>query len=135
MKNGQPSATADLIALGTIFLDCDITFRRLVPPGAAEACRRFVEAYSPWGKRWIRLMGKGWFRAWMRCLERIALPGILVHYALRKCYLEDVVRNSLKNGSPTSSSRAWSSSPCSFTSIHSESPWGSPGSSTLVRPR
>jgi methyltransferase (TIGR00027 family) len=93
MTAAQSSSTASLIAKGLVFLSRDPQFSVLVPPPAAEASAWFV----PSG-RLLRLMDRPWFRWAVRATERVALPGILPHYALRKQYLERVVRNGLQDG-------------------------------------
>lgn len=43
MREDRPSETALLIALATVLLAADPRRRSLVPPGAAELSRRFLE--------------------------------------------------------------------------------------------
>ena len=93
MTAAQSSSTASLIAKGLVFLSRDPQFSTLVPPPAAEASTWFV----PSG-RLLRLMNRRWFRWAVHATERVTLPGILPHYALRKQYLERVARNALQEG-------------------------------------
>jgi len=98
MKEDRPSATARMIALGTVLLGADRRFGRLVPPASAEFCRRFLEAASPRGLNLARLCDRGWFRTLMAWMESAVIPGIRLHYALRKRFLEDVARRCLREG-------------------------------------
>lgn len=43
-------------------------------------------------------MDKSWFRTAVTSLEAFTIPGILLHYIVRKRYLEDVARECLANG-------------------------------------
>jgi methyltransferase (TIGR00027 family) len=98
MKADRPSATARTIALGTVLLKADPRFGRLVSPEAAETCRAFLEAASPRGLNLARLCDRSWFRAFMGWMERATLPGLRLHYSLRKRFIEEVARRSLGEG-------------------------------------
>ena len=98
MKEDKPSATAHVIALSTVFLSGDRRFGHLVPDGATDVCRRCIDAYSPGGSRLLRLLDRTWMQLPIRQLENFTLPGIQLHYTLRKRYLEDVTRRSLQEG-------------------------------------
>jgi methyltransferase (TIGR00027 family) len=93
MTDSRPSATAYLVAKGLLFLSFDPQLGFLVPAPAAEATGWFVES-----KRLLRSMERPWFRALVRLLQSLSVPGILLHYALRKRYLEETVRNGLRDG-------------------------------------
>jgi len=98
MKEDRPSATARTIALGTVLLKADSRFGRLVPDEAARISRRFLEAVSPPGVNLARLCDRPGFRALMAWMERATLPGLRLHYALRKRFIEEVARRSLRDG-------------------------------------
>ena len=93
MTDSRPSATAYLVAKGLLFLSFDPQLGFLVPASAAEASGWFVES-----RRLLRSMERAWFRALVRLLQSLTVPGILLHYALRKRYLEETVRNGLRDG-------------------------------------
>lgn len=69
-----------------------------MPPGAAEASACFVAASSFRDRYLLRLLEIGWFRALILLRERFALPGISLHYVLRKRRLEEIARDSLEAG-------------------------------------
>jgi len=98
MRNDRPSSTAWLIAAGISFLGGDPILARLIPSGAAETCGSFVEACSMRGAAFLRAMRFPVVRFLIRMLEGWALPGVLLHYVLRKRFLERVVRESLEEG-------------------------------------
>src|SRR5712691_10993688 len=98
MKGDKPSATAILIAASMAFLRRDPKLGQFVPPRAAEVSTWFVETGSAYSRYWLGASSQKWFRCLVWALERATIPGILAHYALRKCYLEAVTRRSLREG-------------------------------------
>lgn len=72
----------------------DPRFARLLPPGAAEASARLL----PEAKRLESLATQRWFRALVNFAERLVLPGIQLHYIVRKRFLEDAVRCAIEEG-------------------------------------
>jgi methyltransferase (TIGR00027 family) len=94
MRDDTPSSTALLIARATVLLSQEPHSASLIPAGAAEGCASFVRACDR-NQRFLRLCRHRWFRALIRSVERRTLPGILVHYALRKRALEETVRKAL----------------------------------------
>jgi methyltransferase (TIGR00027 family) len=57
-----------------------------------------MRAWSPVSWRLIGLMEQHWFRAVVAALERAMVPGIMLHYLLRKRWIEDRVRACLAEG-------------------------------------
>lgn len=98
MREDRPSATAYLIARSTLFLSRDPTLGQLVPARAAELSEQFVDA-RPQLARWLdAAMNSRLLRPLSTALERITIPGIKLHYALRKRYLEEIARDALRQG-------------------------------------
>jgi methyltransferase (TIGR00027 family) len=99
MKTDAPSATAYLIATSTIFVAADREAGRLIPARAAELSACFVEARSR-AARWAieTLLRRKRARPFVSALERLTLPGIQLHYALRKLYLEETTRAAIADG-------------------------------------
>jgi methyltransferase (TIGR00027 family) len=95
MTPDKPSATARLIARSVVFMAHDPKLGHLVPPRAAEASTWFLKATSPHANRLLWLIDRRWFRALVALVEAMTMPGILLHYIVRKRYLEDVARESL----------------------------------------
>ena len=98
MKPDKPSVTARLIARSVVFMTHDPKLGHLVPLRAAEASVWFLKASSPHGDRLLRLIDRRWFRSLVTLAESLTIPVILLHYIVRKRYLEDVVRDSLGSG-------------------------------------
>jgi methyltransferase (TIGR00027 family) len=89
VRADRPSTTARLIAAATVFLSRDRRYRDLVPPGAAQLCSRFVsvDAVSRAPLSWA---------VWLA--ERATVPGLMLHFMLRKRFIADSVRASLAAG-------------------------------------
>lgn len=99
MLNERFSATAHLIAKSTVFIARIPTLGTLVPSGAIEPCLWFMEECSPAGTRFLlRIIDKRWFRTLVFMLEYFTIRGILLHYILRKRFLEDVAKDAIQNG-------------------------------------
>ncbi len=100
MRKDKPSETALLILRSTLLLGRDPRLSGLVPPAAVEACRRFLEEIDPaWLAAW-RWQTAGWrpMRAVAFFLERFVIPGISLHYGVRKRFLEEAARQALGAG-------------------------------------
>ena len=98
MKPDRPSGTALLIARTTLFWSFDAEAAKLISPGAAEVSRWVVEATDPNHAVTIARMQRPIVRAASRLVERIILPGIAIHYLLRKNYIAGVAGEALARG-------------------------------------
>lgn len=98
MKDDRPSATAYLIAKSTFFLSRDPVLGRLVPERSAELSRRFVHARSRFACLLDAALNSKPLRPLVSALERITIPGIKLHYALRKRCLEEIAGGALRDG-------------------------------------
>ena len=93
MKNDRASDTAVLIARSLLLLEATPRFRPLLPPDSARLTRILLPATSR----------TGWFEICLRhritrqllfSAERFFLPGIFLHYHVRKLELAEFVRSS-----------------------------------------
>lgn len=98
MKEDKPSATAYLIARSTFFLSRDPTLGQLVPARSAELCERFVHTRSRFARLLDAAINSKPLRPLAALLERATVPGIKLHYALRKRCLEEIARDALRDG-------------------------------------
>jgi methyltransferase (TIGR00027 family) len=89
VRADRASTTARLIAAATVFLARDPRVADLVPPGAAEICARFVS---------VAALSSRWLRWAVRLAERATVPGLMLHFMLRKRFIEENVRASLAAG-------------------------------------
>ena len=95
MKENSPSATAYLIARSTLFLSRDRDAGCLVPKQAAELSKLFINGRRQ-VTRWLDQITS--LRPLASLLERYTVPGIKLHYALRKRFLEQAARDAINDG-------------------------------------
>jgi methyltransferase (TIGR00027 family) len=91
-------ATAELIAASTVFLSRDPRLAHVLPTGAAALSERFLNAAAPTRLRLVRQLARPGLRGVVNAAERAILPGIQLHYAARKRFIEDAVRTFLSTG-------------------------------------
>ena len=98
METDRASTTAYLIARSTVFVSRDPRIGHLVPARSAEICDWFIQERSQRARWLLNAMCAKWFRPAVSALERMILPGIQLHYVLRKLYLEEITRRALRAG-------------------------------------
>ncbi len=98
MQNDQASRTALLIAASLVLLHRDPKYSSLVSRTSANLCARMLEGYSGRTRLLSRIVQQNWFRPIAKLIERLTIPGILLHYALRKKCVAGLVRSALVNG-------------------------------------
>jgi methyltransferase (TIGR00027 family) len=89
VRTDRPSSTAALIAAATVLLARDPRYRQLVPAGAEEICARCLRGF------WATAPRLRWL-AW--AAERATIPGLMLHFVLRKRWIEQAVRGALARG-------------------------------------
>ncbi|HEX3528449.1 MAG TPA: class I SAM-dependent methyltransferase [Thermoanaerobaculia bacterium] len=83
-----------------LFLSRDPRTAVLVPAEAAEAYRWFLESADPKAARLAAWAGGHALpRGLAYAAETFVIPGIMLHYAVRKLFLEDAVRAALTTSS------------------------------------
>jgi len=98
VQNEQASRTALLIAASLVLLHHDPKRSRLVSKTSADLCAQILETYSPQTRLTLKIVRQDWFRPIAKLIERITIPGILLHYALRKKCIAGLVRSAIING-------------------------------------
>ena len=98
MQHEQASHTALLIAAGLVLLRHDTKYSHLVSKTSADLCGRILEKHSWQTRLFSKIVRQSWFWPIAKFIERITIPGILLHYALRKKCIRDLVRSALRNG-------------------------------------
>jgi len=96
MREDRPSSTATLIAAATVFLARDARASGLVPSDAPEWCARCLEALSR--LKIVEMISHPALRWAARLAERATVPGLLLHFMLRKRWIEEAVRTALAEG-------------------------------------
>ncbi len=98
MQHERASRTALLIAASLVLLHHDAKYSRFVSKASADLCARVLEKHSAKTRLFLKIVRQIWFRPIAKFVERITIPGILLHYALRKKYIRRLVRSALANG-------------------------------------
>ena len=98
MQHEQASRTALLIAASLVLLHHDAKHSRLVSKTSADLCAHVLENHSSQTRLFLKIVRQTWFRPIAKLVERITIPGILLHYALRKKCIRELVRSALANG-------------------------------------
>jgi methyltransferase (TIGR00027 family) len=98
VQHEQASRTALLIAAGLVLLRHDPKRSRLVSKTSADLCAQVLEKHSAQTRLFLKMVRQTWFRPIAKCVERITIPGILLHYALRKKCIKELARSALTNG-------------------------------------
>jgi methyltransferase (TIGR00027 family) len=95
MRQDKPSNTALIVAAGLQLVRPVRAIAPLLPDEAIRRGQALLRAAHP---RMAGLLGKAWFRAACRALERVTLPGICLHFALRKRALRDYAHGQIAAG-------------------------------------
>lgn len=95
MKAGQASNTAVIVAAGLQLLRHDGVARGMLPADTGGQGVRLLQSVRPRLARWLEWRA---FRLGCHALERRIMPGILLHYALRKRALQQYARDSVALG-------------------------------------
>ena len=98
MQHEHASRTALLIAAILVFLHHEPKRSRLVSKTAVDLCAHVLEDHSSQTRLFLKIVQQTWFRPIAKLVERITIPGILLHYALRKKSIRELVRSALANG-------------------------------------
>ena len=98
MEREQASRTALLIAASLVLLHHDPKRSRLVSKTAVDLCDHVLEDHSSQTRLFLKIVQQTWFRPIAKLVERITIPGILLHYALRKKCIRELVRSALAKG-------------------------------------
>ena len=98
MKDTRPSATAKIVARGILLTSNHPSFTDLVPADMASITEAFLRA-CPRSAGWdAGMMRRAWYRHILYLIERMTIPGIALHFALRKRCIEEQTRQALAEG-------------------------------------
>jgi len=98
VQHEQASRTALLIAASLVLLHHDAKYSRLVSESSADLCAHVLEKHSSRTRLFSKIVRQRWFRKIAKLIERITIPGILLHYVLRKKCISELARSALANG-------------------------------------
>ena len=93
MKQDSPSATAKIVAIGMLMIGNDRRFRDLVDESSHETHMRLLPF---WGLDGInRVLQSDRYRRFLFFFERMIMPGLALHFAIRKRLIEDLCRRAI----------------------------------------
>jgi methyltransferase (TIGR00027 family) len=98
VQQEQASRTALLIAASLVLLHHDAKYSHLVSKTSADLCACVLEKHSSRTRLFSKIVRQRWFRSIAKLIERITIPGILLHYVLRKKCISELARSALSNG-------------------------------------
>ena len=98
MQNDQASRTALLIAASLVLLHRNPKYPGLVSKTSADMCAQMLETYSRRSRLFLKTIRQAWFRPLAKSIERITIPGILLHYGSRKKCIAGLARSALTDG-------------------------------------
>lgn len=98
MQQEQASRTALVIAASLVLLRQDPKYSRLVSKISATLCTHVLENHSAQTRLFGKIVRQRWFRPMAKLIERLTIPGILLHYALRKKCISELAHSALGNG-------------------------------------
>src|SRR5258708_2790911 len=98
MRDNQASSTATLIARSLVLVARDPRHARLVSAIAITTSLACLEAQRLNAGWWWGACARPWFRRAQAWLERLTLPGITLHYALRKRRIAEAVEAAMAGG-------------------------------------
>ena len=98
VERERASSTALLIAASVVLLHHEPKRSRLVSKTAADLCGRVLGQHSSQTRFFSKTVRQSWFRPIAKLVERITIPGILLHYALRKKCIRQLASSALTNG-------------------------------------
>lgn len=97
MKDDTTSSTALTVLQGILYIADKPELSRLVSREMRDACEKML-ASSEEGKKRIRQLRSRFFRILVPLFERLMLPGITLHYVLRKKYIEEIANEAIRDG-------------------------------------
>ncbi len=98
MQHEQASRTALLIAASLVLLHHDAKYSRLVSKTSADLCAHVLEKHSARTRLFLKIVRQSWFRPLAKLIDRITIPGVLLHYVLRKKCISELARSALAKG-------------------------------------
>jgi len=98
VQQEQASRTALIIAASLVLLHHDAKYSRLVSKTSADLCARVLKKHSSRTRLLSEIVRQNWFRPIAKLIVRITIPGILLHYVLRKKCIRELARSALANG-------------------------------------
>ena len=97
MKENNASSTAYTVLQGILHTAQKPRYRHLVSSEMEKTCRQILES-SDEGRKRLEKLDKPHLRFILPTMEWMLMPGITLHYVLRKRYIEDTVLKAIADG-------------------------------------
>ncbi len=97
MKDDQASSTAFTVLQGILYVANSPNLKEVVPKDMQEACFKILSA-SEEGRKRLQVLDCSWKRKLIQLAEKFVMPGITLHYVMRKRFIEDYTHQCLKDG-------------------------------------
>ncbi|WP_125561561.1 class I SAM-dependent methyltransferase [Pseudoalteromonas rubra] len=97
MKDNEASSTAFTVAQGLLFAAKNSPHGNLVDENVISVSRQILQG-SQHGRHRLKQLDSWWFCKLSKLKERLLLPGISLHYVLRKRHIEQLTLNAISNG-------------------------------------
>lgn len=97
MKDDEVSSTALTVLQGILYTGRKKEYAHLVSDEVKDACINILES-SEAGKKRLKLLDSKLFTMSVPLIEKLMIPGLTLHYALRKKYIEEFVENAIERG-------------------------------------
>ncbi len=97
MQQDMASATAYTVLQGLLLTANNPSYKDLVSADTKTACQQILSA-STEGQKRLRQLDSRLFKLFAPLIEKILMPGITLHYALRKRFIEDATRQAITQG-------------------------------------
>jgi methyltransferase (TIGR00027 family) len=98
LKTNRASATAYLIAESAVFLSQNEAVKSLLPPKTIELSKIFAGSRPLSNKLVYLAKQRKILRPFFNALENLVIPGIQLHYSVRKRRLEEIALDALAKG-------------------------------------
>lgn len=100
MKEDKASSTAILIAKSLIFSSSDPRISTLLSPNVVELTMTFLRsAIGRWQAWLFKILGRLPQARWLvRMIEKFSVPGMIIHYIIRKRKIEECVKDACEEG-------------------------------------
>lgn len=97
MKQHQASSTAFTVLQGILYTSQNPAYADLVSDDMKDGCLNILSA-SEEGRKRLQQLESWWFKSRVPIVERLMIPGITLHYVLRKRYIEDYTLQTIREG-------------------------------------
>ncbi|MFT4930059.1 MAG: methyltransferase (TIGR00027 family) [Phenylobacterium sp.] len=97
MKDNEASSTAFTVLQGILYIAQSSPYSYLVDDDVVTVGRQILQD-SETGRKLLKQLSGPWFSISVKIRERLLLPGITLHYILRKRHVEALTRQAISDG-------------------------------------